>query len=109
MADKKYRIEFFSPRDIAGMAHRYEKMAATGWLIENTKGFFHRYRKIQPRQMKFEIVYINAASDYIPADDRQLSFYEICRESGWYLAAKNDKKHIFFTLSSKRFENLIPK
>ena len=97
MAERKYRIEFFSPRDTAGMARRYEKMAATGWLIESTKGFFHRYRKIQPRQMKFEIVYINTASDYIPADDRQLSFYEICRESGWHLAAKNDKKHIFYS------------
>jgi len=95
MADTKRRFEYFAFYDVQGMAEHFEKMAAKGWMIDSVAGVFHRYRKIQPRKMKFAVVYMNKLSDFARPSDRHREFYAACASAGWQPVIKQDSMQIF--------------
>ena len=95
MADTKRRFEYFAFYDVQGMAEHFEKMAAKGWMIDSVASVFHRYRKIQPRKMKFAVVYMNKLSDFARPSDRHREFYAACASAGWQPVIRQDSMQIF--------------
>lgn len=97
MKDKKRRFEFLNIIDSSNTQRHLEKMARQGWLIESVSSFGWRYRKIEPKNLKFSITYYPKASafDPHPSEDQQ-TLIDFCRRTGWILACTVGQAQIFY-------------
>lgn len=96
MSDTKRRFERFSFYDHTGMERHLEKMAAQGWMVKKV-GFLWRYRKTEPRQVKFTVTFYPRASMFDPEPtEGELDFRAFCERTGWKLAASNAQLQIFY-------------
>ncbi len=98
MNETKYRIEFFSLYDHTNIEKHLEKMAAKGWLIENIGSTFWKYKKTEPRKLRFSVVYYpkRVNEGVIVSEDRQ-HFIDMCTSGGWEYVINKDRVHIFCT------------
>ncbi len=111
MEELKRRIEWFSLYDHTNIEKHLEKMASNGWMIENIGTRFWRYKKIEPRKLKFSVVYypkevnegtvLSKESKEVKekitiSDDRQ-NFIDMCSSGGWNYVLNYEKMHIFST------------
>lgn len=98
MKETKYRIEFFSLYDHTNIEKHLEKMAAKGWLIENIGSTFWKYKKTEPRKLRFSVVYypktVNEGT--VVSADRQ-HFIDMCSSGGWEYVISQGQLHIFCT------------
>ena len=105
MIKRKRRIETFSFFDHTGICKHLEKMAVKGWMIERLTNFGWIYRRIEPKNIKFEISYYPKASEFDPEpSDDQKTFHEFCAHTGWKLACTCAQLQIFYN----ELENPIP-
>lgn len=97
MRQKKTRVELYSLYDHTGIAAHLEQMAAKGWLLEKIGNFGWRYRRCEPKQLRFAVTYFPKASIYdaAPSEGEQ-TFRAYCEQAGWQLAAANAQLQIFY-------------
>ncbi len=71
--------------DHTGFERKLEQMARKGWKLEKCGTFLGwKFRKIEPRELRYKVVYFPDASEFDPAPgDRQAEFIELCEQSGW--------------------------
>ncbi len=71
--------------DHTGFERKLEEMARKGWRLEKCGTFLGwRFRKIEPTELRYKVVYFPDASEFDPAPgDRQAEFIELCAQSGW--------------------------
>ncbi len=71
--------------DHTGFERRLEQMALKGWKLESCGTFLGwKFRKIEPTELRYKVVYFPDASEFDPAPgDRQAEFIELCEQSGW--------------------------
>ena len=94
---KREYMPFYSFYDRSGVARHLEDMAAQGWLVEKMNGFYWQYRRTEPKQLRFAVTYFPKASQFAPAPAEGLeTFWELCAEAGWILAADNAQIQIFY-------------
>lgn len=106
MREYKRSIKHFALYDKTGICKYLEKQAAEGWmLIGIVSGFMWEFKRIEPQQLKFSVVYFGKASEYDhePTEGQQ-SFREYCEHSGWSFAASNAQTFVFYTAD----ENAVP-
>ncbi len=98
MAEYKRRIELFSLYDHTNIEKHLEKMAAKGWMIDTIGSTFWRYKKTEPRKLRFSVVYYpkDVKEGAIISDDRQ-NFIDLCSSGGWNYVINSGKMHIFST------------
>ena len=90
-------MPLYSSYDRSGVVRHMEEMAAKGWLVETMNGFYWRYRRTEPQQLRFSITYFPKASQFDPAPAEGLeTFWELCAEAGWVLAANNAQIQVFY-------------
>ncbi len=71
-------------------------MAAQGWMVEKTGGLW-RYRKCEPRKVRFAVTFYPRASMFDPEPtEGELTFQEFCEKTGWKLACSNAQLQIFY-------------
>lgn len=83
--------------DHTGIARHLEKRARQGWMLDhiNTNSSF-RYRRCEPKDLRFAVTYFPTASDYAPEpDEDQQEFYDICAAAGWTFVAQTFQMQIF--------------
>lgn len=96
MKDVIYRFTFFSPYQREAMARYLEKMAARGWMLDNTGNSIWRFRRIEPRRLTFEVVFFPDASGFDPGPTPALSdMAEYCVKDGWTLLAQWGQAQVF--------------
>ena len=102
MRQKKLEImPLYSFFDRSGVVRHLEEMAAKGWLVETMNGFYWRYRRTEPQQLRFAVTYFPKASQFAPAPVEGLeTFREFCAEAGWVLAADNAQVQVFYNEDS---------
>lgn len=89
MKETKRRLERFSFFDHTGMERHLEDMAAQGWMVEKAGGLW-RYRRCEPRKVRFAVTFYPRASMFDPEPtEGELMFREFCEETGWKFAASN--------------------
>ncbi len=97
---KKTKLEImplYSFYDRSGVVRHLEEMAEKGWLVETMNGFYWKYRRTEPQQLRFSITYFPKASQFAPAPVEGLEiFRELCAEAGWVLAADNAQVQVFY-------------
>ena len=98
MAEYKRRIELFSLYDHTNIEKHLEKMAAKGWMIDTIGSTLWRYKKTEPKKLKFSVVYYpkDVKEGAIISDDRQ-NFIDLCSSGGWNYVTNSGKMHIFST------------
>lgn len=97
MRQTKTRMELFSFYDHSGIAAHLEAQAKQGWMLEKIGNWGWKYRRIEPREVKFYVTYFPKASAYDPApSEREQVFRAYCEEAGWKLVASNAQLQVFF-------------
>lgn len=93
----RYEYPLYAFYDHTGMARHLEKMAAKGWMLEKirTNGLW-RYRRMEPKKLRFAVTYFPSASDFdaVPGEDQQ-TFYDLCQAAGWEFVAQTFQMQVF--------------
>ncbi len=94
---KHYEFPTFGFYDYTGMACHFEKRAQQGWLLEKMGGFLWRYRRIEPRRLKFAVTYFPNVTGFEPGTpDSNARMREFCQQAGWILAADPGKFQVYY-------------
>ena len=97
MRKTKTRLELFSFYDHCGIAAHLEEQARKGWMLEKIGGMGWKYKKTEPRSVKFAVTYCSEASAYDPGPSEDLlNLLEYCDQAGWKLAASNAQMQVFW-------------
>ena len=97
MKRKKYReLNLYSYYDHAGIARHLEDMARQGWQLEKAGGTFFTYRRCDPAELHYAVVYFAKASQFDPEPPaEQQEFWELCKTTGWELVTSRYQMQIF--------------
>lgn len=96
MKKTKRRLERFSFFDHTGMERHFEHMAAKGWMVEKA-GALWRYRRCEPRKLRFAVTFYPRASMFDPEPtEEELTFREFCERTGWKFACSSAQLQIFY-------------
>lgn len=96
MKNTKRRFEYFSFFDHTGISRHLEKMAAKGWMLDDTGRFFWTYRRTEPKKVRFAVSYYHKASHLDPEPvEGQRDFWEFCAHTGWELICTKGQMQIF--------------
>ena len=97
MKNTKRRFVLFSFYDRSGIETYLEQQAESGWLLDKVSAFGWRFRRIEPRKIRFSVVYFSKASAFDPEpSEQQLVFQDFCEHTGWKIASSNAQMQIFY-------------
>lgn len=99
MMKQKYTFYRFREYETQAFAEYLEEMAARGWFLENIfPNFCQRFKKGEPRSLKFSVVILptdpDADSLYREEAVRLRKLYE---EAGWNLQFEGSLWHVFYS------------
>jgi len=96
MKQVKRRLEVLSLYDCTGIAQHLEKMAQKGWALERISNNIWRYRRIEPRDLRYSVVYLPSSSEFDPGPtEANKELQEFCAQAGWVQVASLAQMHIF--------------
>ena len=94
----KFIIPSFAFYDRTGIQRYLEKQAARGWMLDRPGNYCWRFRKADPKRLRFAVTYFPHADIYDPApSEEEEIFREFCTHGGWTLAGSNAQMQIFWT------------
>ena len=96
---KKIKREFVlkSLWDREGIEKFLEKKASAGWMLESIQDIIWLFRKEEPKNLHFSVVYFPKASSYDPKpSEKLLMFQDLCEHTGWKLAAGDGQTQIYY-------------
>lgn len=83
--------------DRSSVAAHLETMAAKGWMLEKIGTFFWKYRRIEPKALRFSVTFFSAVTPLSPEPtDAMETYRDYCAAAGWQLAAALGAVQIFF-------------
>ena len=72
-------------------------MAAGGWMLDHLSSWSWRYRRTEPRKLRFAITFFAGAGRFSPAPAEGLdTFQDYCAQAGWHTAASLDQVQVFY-------------
>ena len=84
--------------DRTGIQKMLEKQAAKGWMLESIGQLGWKYRRIEPKNVRFAVTYYANASMFDPYPTAGEELYQdFVEHSGWQFVASNAQMQIFFT------------
>ena len=98
-------MPLYSYLDRSAITAHLSDMAAKGWMLEKIGGWSWRYRRTEPRKLRFSLTFFPAASQFDAAPSEGLETYrDYCAAAGWQLAVESAQVQIFCTED----ENAVP-
>lgn len=93
---KKQEINLYAYYDHAGIVRHLEDMARQGWQLEKAGSVFWTYRRCEPAELRYAVVYFSKASQFDPEPPaEQREFWELCKATGWELVTNRYQMQIF--------------
>ena len=90
-------MPLYSYLDRTAITAHLSDMAAQGWMLEKIGGWNWRYRRTEPKKLRFTLVFF-PASQFDPGPSEGLETYrDYCAAAGWQLAAEASQVQIFCT------------
>ncbi len=84
MFSTKYRFENILFYDTDAISQHLEQMAQKGWMIVKISGNLYKYRKIEPKKVKFAVTYFPKVTSYeIYPTEKQRNYLDWCEQMGW--------------------------
>ncbi len=97
MKDIKRTHAYFKFYDRSKMQAYFEKMAEKGWLLTQSTDFSWNFRRIEPKKLRFSVVYFPKESMFAADVSERLSrFHDFCDHTGWKLASTNGQVQFFY-------------
>ena len=94
---KREWMPLYSYLDRTAITAHLSDMAAQGWMLENIGGWSWRYRRAEPKKLRFALVFF-PTSQFDPQPTEGLEAYrDYCAAAGWHLAAESAQVQIFYT------------
>ena len=101
---KRELMPQYSYYDRTGIAAHLADMAAQGWMLEKLGAWSWRYRRTEPKKLRFAVTFF-PASQFDPGPSEGLETYrDYCAAAGWVLAADTAQVQIFYNED----ENAVP-
>lgn len=88
----------FEFHDRSGIQKYLENQAQKGWMLESLGKYIWKFRREEPKNRHFAVVYFPDADQFDPAPgEEEEIFQEFCAHGGWKLAASNAQIQIFWS------------
>lgn len=98
MKDVKYILNGNDLYDYHRVQEMLGKFAAEGWHLEKITHFLWKFRRGEPKQARYEIIYSAAASEYnSQPTEEEKDLADLCAGAGWELAAAIAQVQIYRT------------
>ena len=98
-------MPLYSYLDRTAITAHLSDMAAQGWMLEKIGGWSWRYRRMEPKKLRFAVTFFPAASQFDAVPSEMLETYrDYCAAAGWELAAESAQVQVFCTED----ENAVP-
>ena len=96
--NKKRELNLYAFYDHTGLERHLEKMAADGWMLESVGTYTLRYRRCEPKRLRFAVVYYPKSDSFCPAEPNHenLTFWDYCAGAGWQIVTQRGDTHIFY-------------
>ena len=102
---KREWMPLYSYLDRTAITAHLSDMAAQGWMLEKIGGWSWRYRRMEPKKLRFAVTFFPAASQFDAVPSERLETYrDYCTAAGWVLAAESAQVQIFYSED----ENAVP-
>lgn len=94
--NSKWVIYSFLPHEYDDLRIYLEEMALKGWKLEKFSGSILKFKKIEPRKIKYSIDIIESISIFDSNNsDSSLEYREYCSAVGWDFLCENNKLQIY--------------
>lgn len=101
MRETKRRLASFAFYDRSGIEEYLERQAQAGWMLESIDNLFWNFRRIEPKQVHFCVVYCAKAPVFGSGrSDAEMELADFCEHTGWKKAASCEKLQIFWNASA---------
>ena len=102
---KREWMPLYSYLDRTAITTHLSDMAAQGWMLEKISGWSWRYRRAEPKKLRFSLTFFPAVSQFDAVPSEGLETYrDYCAAAGWQLAAEASQVQVFYT----KDENAVP-
>ena len=92
------RPNLFELYDRSGIIRYLKKKAAKGWLLCDIGSLYWKFRRIEPQELNFSIIYDRKRDSFdFRTDDRRQGYIDMGGEAGWNLAAASPQVMVFWT------------
>ena len=96
--NKKVVVLDFYAYEISSLICYLEEMAKKGWLLESISSMYAKFKKIEPKNIKYTIDIIGNISTYEVLDEESLKEYRDKKESeGWKFLYDYNNMQIFYS------------
>ena len=68
--NKKRELNLYAFYDHTGLERHLEKMAANGWMLESVGTYALRYRRCEPKKLRFAVVYYPKTDSFCPDEPK---------------------------------------
>lgn len=105
MRIKNTKLTYFiyQPYECAALEEYLEKMSEKGWLLQSVKGPLFKFKKIEPKKIRYSVDVLNKISIFDHKDSEvALEYREYCQASGWTYICQTGKIQIFYTEEDKK-------
>jgi hypothetical protein len=93
----------FAPYECGAAEEYLEVMAEKGWLLQSITGPFLKFKRIEPKKLKYTVDILNKVFHYDPNDsDITLEYREYCEAAGWNYVCSKRKIQIFYAEEVKK-------
>lgn len=96
MRSVKYRLMDNQLYDYPLIQQQLSEQAARGWHLEKVGGLLWKYRRGEPKQVRYEVTYSSAASAFNSRPtDAEEDLAELCAQAGWVRVASAAQLQVF--------------
>lgn len=88
----------FASRNRNRMIAFLENQALKGWLFDGFGGYGWKFRRIEPKKLRFSVVYFSTSDkDNLDEKVKMEEFREFCAHDGWQFAGASESIHVFYS------------
>jgi hypothetical protein len=105
MRIKDIKITLFSylPYECVAVEEYLEEMAKRGWLLQSVKGYLFKFKRIEPKKIKYSVDVLYEASIFDCKDSNAaLEYREYCKAAGLNYVCQTGRIQIFYTEDDRK-------
>jgi hypothetical protein len=94
----KRTLFIYKPYECTAVEEYLGKMSDRGWLLQSVKGSWFKFKKIEPKKIKYSVDVLDKVSIFDHKDSNvALEYREYCYRAGWNYVCQTGKIQIFYT------------
>ena len=96
MKDTRRKLNLYTIFDFPKIEKSLEKMALEGWMLYEAKGNFWKYQRMEPKKLRFSVMFLPKVSAFDPEPTEQSAdLADFASRTGWKHVASASMMQIF--------------